>query len=822
MENGKHAYRIFLSSPGDVNYEREIVREEIHSLFENSEFSDRLEVELVSWDNPDAPSPLIANQTPQATLKRQMLEPAECDLVVVIFWARMGTALPSGEFRKANGEVYHSGTEWEFENALHSPKQPNILLYRRIDPIELSPDNAEYEPSLEQQSLVNQFFKRLESNDGSLKGFCNKYRGSKNFRSQFRNDLVGVLKMEYPDRDSKQSSLRSSLNKPTLKCNPYMGLAPYSELQADVFYGRDDEIDVLEDKIRNGINCVAIVGASGSGKSSLALAGLIPRLRKSHERGGVDYHYLLTQPSAPDFLTEFLDQQTNQAWASIIDGLLTDKKSNERLLVVIDQAEELLKFSVEEQDRVASVLNQLIASSRVSLVLTCRTDLYADVVDLCDDGMRAYLQENTFILAAPSVENMIDIIRQPARAAGISVDDKVVGRILKSFEGNRNALPLVSFLLEQLYQTSDDHQCFDLTAYNKAGGVEGVVKNSAEKVYTSLSPAASQKMITVFSRLLSIDSHNRVTKEPCLMSLFQEDKGACELIEVFLDARLLTVNHRENRDSVFEITHESLIVSWPRLNDIAQQQSEQIKWQKRFSAGVNRWLEGGRQGGDLLQGAELDGCVERLRTEAVHLSPEEQEYLSASSNKRRSIEKRIALLGTLPVLTVCFLMVVLVGVVVVSSLDAIKLLQGQTHSVAQDLVNQMAFSSAEEVKRNDLGRLESIVNVMFDSGSYQSITVRSAEGETLVHKQGQQKLTDIEQWLLSLTQLRSIRANAELHSGWLRVGEISVVPEIYALLLLLKSNLQKYLLAIAVFLIVIVPFLWFSFRQLKNLRKSIS
>src|SRR5215472_3239392 len=112
--------QIFLSSPSDVPEERQIALEVIKELQYEPQFRDRLYLEPVAWDEPGAGTPMLATKSPQAAIDEGLPTPADCDIVVVIFWARMGTALPHPEYKKENGDPYSSGTEWEFENAMRS------------------------------------------------------------------------------------------------------------------------------------------------------------------------------------------------------------------------------------------------------------------------------------------------------------------------------------------------------------------------------------------------------------------------------------------------------------------------------------------------------------------------------------------------------------------------------------------------------------------------------------------------------------------------------------------------------------------------------
>ena len=127
--------RIFLSSPGDVAEERSLARHLIDSVLPKlPHLRERVKLEPVAWDDPAARIPMLATETPQASVNAARPRPATCDIVIVILWSRMGTPLPDS-VRKPNGESYLSGTEWEYEDAVSSPQQPRpqVLVYRRTE-----------------------------------------------------------------------------------------------------------------------------------------------------------------------------------------------------------------------------------------------------------------------------------------------------------------------------------------------------------------------------------------------------------------------------------------------------------------------------------------------------------------------------------------------------------------------------------------------------------------------------------------------------------------------------------------------------------------
>ncbi|MCI0711397.1 MAG: formylglycine-generating enzyme family protein [Chloroflexi bacterium] len=180
--------RVFLSSPGDVAGERAIALEIIEQL-DNS--LDEITMEAIAWDKPGGSAPMLATMTPQQAINEGLLKPSECDIVVVIFWSRMGTPLPE-EYKKSDGTRFMSGTEWEFHDAMQSARRfgrPEVLVYRRTEEILLSPGQPDFMDRYEQWQRVETFFKQFVHDDGSIRTGFNRYTRPDEFGTQFRHHL---------------------------------------------------------------------------------------------------------------------------------------------------------------------------------------------------------------------------------------------------------------------------------------------------------------------------------------------------------------------------------------------------------------------------------------------------------------------------------------------------------------------------------------------------------------------------------------------------------------------------------------------------------
>ena len=183
--------RVFLSSPGDVKEERDAADRILEELPRGYAWKGKFTIDPVRWDDPHAPAPMDAHLTPQEAVNRSLSKPSQCDVVVVILWGRMGTPLPES-YKKPDGSLYLSGTEWEFEDAQVAGRR--ILLYRRMEKPRIEIDDPDFAEKRKQYQLVQEFFKRFQGADGSLTGGYTSYQTVGEFEKRFRQDIEGCLR----------------------------------------------------------------------------------------------------------------------------------------------------------------------------------------------------------------------------------------------------------------------------------------------------------------------------------------------------------------------------------------------------------------------------------------------------------------------------------------------------------------------------------------------------------------------------------------------------------------------------------------------------
>lgn len=785
MSLPRKPFRIFISSPGDVSYERSIARNEIARLAQEAGPADFFDLQVVSWDDPNAPAAMLANQAPQAALRRQLVDPGDCDLVIVIFWSRMGTPLTGTDFRKQDGSLYLSGTEWEFENALHSKSRPDMLVYRRVDIINVDPDDPSYEESIRQQSLVSQFFKQFVQNDGTMNGFHHKYKGTEEFRDRVRKDILSVLRLRVDDASASTASADPEARlTPRWKVNPYLGLAAYSEDYAEVFCGRDQEVNALLDKLGTHQRCVAVVGASGSGKSSLISGGLLPRLKRSALLNSDTWVVHTIKPAVVSVADGFLwgtdprrdsnDPVANQAnFDRLIDEYLTRHNRAERLIVFIDQVEELVKADDGKIAAYAAAIRAFTACPRVTLLLACRSDLYGDWLEAT--GLQQLFQSSTFMLASPTPADLIDIIRRPASMAGIEVEDRVIGEILESVAGNAGALPLMSYLLGQLYDRAGASRRFDFATYTAVGGIKAVVSQGAERTFETLTTDQQRRFDDVFALMVTIDERGRTSRVSCPVEQITRRSGAANVLSAFVEARLLTLLERDDGRSVAEISHESLITHWPRLATLVEKQAQHIRWRSSFRLSAERWRVEGRGDERLLQGKELDLAVQAISRSDVNLDDDEQAFVDASVARRAAIRRKARRIqftvgaGVIVSLVLTCVAVLLVWSGYRESLDTAASLRSS--SIAQSLAVTVSQQG------DDATLMDLTVAAEFDKGHYETISLVGPDGKPLVSRGKSSMSLDVPVWFAHSVALAPGHGIATIVSGWKPVGQLTVVPD---------------------------------------------
>jgi formylglycine-generating enzyme required for sulfatase activity len=628
--SGEHAhvqpiiYRIFLASPGDVQDERMLARVATDQVRGELAFRDRINLQCIAWDQPGVEVAMEAGLTPQEAIKRGLPNPSECDLVVVILWSRMGTPLPA-DYTKPDGTAYLSGTEWEYLDAMREARssgRPVVWLYRRTQIPSLNLEDPEFDDKHLQWKKVKSFFQALEAKDGSLTAGVNRYQAPDEFRRQFeqhlRDRLTKVLQ-ESSDRGptvpfAQEHEIEES---PYWTDTPYPGLEAFKPGQAPIFFGRGAEVDQLLEVLRDPeISFTSVVGASGSGKSSLVAAGLIPRLRagalpgsahwiditfKPGERGGDPFLALAYALKAVLGTTGEREAELAcdlraepDCFISHVSDLLRSRPQGARLLLVVDQFEEL--FTLAPADKRADfieLMETIVRTRKVRVIVTMRVDFlpYAVEIPPLAELLRG---RGFFSVSAPGFLALTEMIRRPALVAGLEIRDDLCERILKDTGTGSGALALMAFTLHEVYERGKQSGRLTLQDYEKMGGVAGAIQAQAEKALKPLldkNDRGLQVLHALFLDLVEVNDQGIAARRRALVELIRRDVTKARFMDALVDARILVTEMEGSDNPTLEVAHEAVFSAWPRMSRWVEAHSGELRTCRRLSRAANDWKE---------------------------------------------------------------------------------------------------------------------------------------------------------------------------------------------------------------------------------------
>ncbi len=668
--------RVFLSSPGDVTDERALACKVLDYLPKERPFRGRLLIEEVSWDDPGAPAPLAAHLTPQEAIHRHRPKPSECDIVIVVLWSRMGTPLPE-QYRKPDGAPYLSGTEWEFLDAIETAQKqdgrPTVLVYRRKEVPNISLEDPEREEKIRQYEAVKAFFATFRAPDGSLHQSYETYDSPSAFADRLERELRELIASRLeaesgwepgatPFNEFPVPAESDGSTEALWRGNPYRGLDPFREEDAPVFFGRGAETDALVGRVGStDARVVAVVGASGSGKSSLVGAGLLPRLAAGAFPGSADWVPVRFTPAeAGDdpfrALAERLVPRMSKSSEtpadlairlrsepSAIEGVsekvLAGRPASAQLLLFADQFEELFTARVAEQHRAPfiALVDAIAASRRVRLVLTLRADYYEHCTRF--ERLAERLRAGSFPLAAPGTRSLAAMIERPARAAGLEPDPKLVDTILEETGTEPGALALMEFTLERLYDARAGHW-LTLESYRTLGGVGGAIEVQGERAVRDAEGRVDEVALgRVFRALADVDETGGTVRKRARLD--ELDPAERALVERLVKARLLVTDQDTAGVPYVEVGHEAVLRHWPRFRVWLEANRDLILWRRRLRV----WIEGG----SLLRDAPLAEAKGWLAERAEELENDEREFIGKSLATARR-RKRVLWGSTVSVL----------------------------------------------------------------------------------------------------------------------------------------------------------------------------
>ncbi|MGV9252825.1 nSTAND1 domain-containing NTPase [Streptomyces sp. NPDC003697] len=406
---------------------------------------------------------------------------------------------------------------------------------------------------------------------------------------------------------------------------PYRGLTRFEPTDADLFFGRDGLTERLFQQACSR-RFTAVFGPSGSGKSSLLRAGLIPRLRTTDQAG--------PRPAALRVLTPGEHPMRTHAQR------LVPADGDGDTWLIVDQFEELYTLCTDagERDRfIGHLLTSTEPASRLRVVIAVR----ADFLGRCATHPRltAALQDATVLAGPMSREELRDSIVKPAQAAGLIVERVLTARLLDEVEDQPGALPLMSHALLETWRRRRG-RALTVEAYEAAGGLHGAIAHTAEEAYARLTPEQADLTRRILLRLVTPGEGTPDTRRPAPRTELEFDSSTdtAVVLDCLARARLITLNH-----DTADLAHEALITAWPRLRQWIDDAREQLRLHRQLTEAARTWNDLDRDPGALYRGTRLAAAQDVFGpARQPDLTALEVAFLAASADARDEAEMSAA------------------------------------------------------------------------------------------------------------------------------------------------------------------------------------
>jgi len=476
---------------------------------------------------------------------------------------------------------------------------------------------------------------------------------------------------------------------------PYRGLEAFRPDDAKFFFGRENLTGWLTSSLRRdvraaqGVRFLGVLGPSGSGKSSVVLAGLVPRLLAGAIEGSEQWPVAILRPgddplknlasgvasrflaagALPDAAQVLKLADDLRADARALDvfaqGALHDRPEDVRLVVVVDQFEEVFTYRPQEgqararfeRDRdqfFSSLLNAAAAAGgRVAVVLTMRSDFLSACAKF--EQLSAVLSSHQELVGPMTSAELREAIERPAYLVGCEVEPRLAERLLADMDGQPGALPLLQFALKEAWKEREVRR-LTLREYTGLGqddkgeqrGIEGVLDRRANEIYRDLTPAEQDLCRRLFLRLVQPGERTEDTKRRVsYRELLPDDPARAEAVRKLVqtlasrDARLITTEGTDATDGAVEVAHEALIRGWTLLRKWVDAERMGLRIHRRLTEDAKEWADASPEAKEdfLYSGARLAVCREWVATHRDDLSAIEGAFLAISQEAERQRER---------------------------------------------------------------------------------------------------------------------------------------------------------------------------------------
>ena len=439
---------------------------------------------------------------------------------------------------------------------------------------------------------------------------------------------------------------------------PFRGLAPFDAAHAEYFFGRERLVAGLVARLV-GSTRLAVFGPSGSGKSSVLRAGLLPALANGVLPGSERWRQVLIRPGEHPLaqlgrgLARLPAGQgdSDDAFAAALDSLAPDV----RLVLAVDQFEEVFTACRDEGERAAFIETFIAAAAdpdqRVVVVLAIRADFYGRCAEY--RSLSAQISANQVLVGPMTREELRRAIELPARRAGLRVEPGLAAELVDDVADEPGGLPLLSTALLELWEERSGRTLRE-ASYAASGGVSGAVARLAERAYRGLSEAQRDRARAILLRLADAEQPSPVRRRVPLAELeVERDEDAAGALAALTESRLVTVD-----EGTVEVAHEALLREWPRLRGWLEDDAEGRRLHQHLIHAAAEWQDSDRDPAELYRGARLASALDWASGHERELNELERAFLDegrmaserAAERQRRANRRLRTLLAGVGVL----------------------------------------------------------------------------------------------------------------------------------------------------------------------------
>ncbi len=444
---------------------------------------------------------------------------------------------------------------------------------------------------------------------------------------------------------------------PALLSAPYRGMEPFDEEHAPFFYGRDGDIERLLDTLRDR-SFAAVVGRSGTGKSSLVRAGVLPRVRE-HGRRISAFRLSGDATGARAVTSGAIGEDPVAAWlADRATGTgdtdaaqLLDRLPVQGTLLFVDQFEEL---AASAPDRAKALLRALVELTRVDtegrlwIVCTLRWDA---LDELLDADLAEFLGGATIAIAPLGRSQLREVIARPAARLGVTLDDVVVERLVDAVADEPGGLPLLASVLADLWARRTSG-LITLADYENIGSVAVSITRRAEQVMAQFTDPVELAAAHRALGLLAIPTATGTGFVRTVLRMRDHPELREVVGRLALD-RLVVIGRDQDGADTVELAHQALIDNWERLHDLLQADRDFRTWQQQLTQNLDNWEQRGREDDALLRGTALDTAEDQLAARKTDVPQPHRDFIAASRRRRgREVRRLRIVAATLTVLVV--------------------------------------------------------------------------------------------------------------------------------------------------------------------------